>query len=187
MAEEKTLNGIDPGQLRGAVRAMKEDAQQGKLVLRASNKWIKGAHGQTTIKGFCHAGKEDTSRSKAFVLEADEPRALLGEDHGPNATEAALHALASCLNTTFIYHAVAQGVKVDELELELEGDLDLRGFLGISDEVKRGYKNIRVTFKVKADAPKEKIEQLCELAKRHSPVYDVVTPPTPVDVRLEIK
>jgi hypothetical protein len=88
------------------------------------------------------------------------------------------------MTTTLVYHAAVRGIKLEEVESELEGDLDLRGFLGISDEVRPGYQEIRVNFKVKTDA--ENLETLKELIKL-SPVYDVVSSGTRVNVQLEKK
>jgi len=97
----------------------------------------------------------------------------------------ALAALASCLNATFMFNAAAQGIHIDELQIDLEGSLDLRGFLGISEDVRRGYETIQVTFRVKSDASEEKIKELVELAQKRSPVFDIVTNQTPVSVRVE--
>jgi uncharacterized OsmC-like protein len=110
---------------------------------------------------------------------------LLGEDHGPNPVEYVLHALAGCLTTSLVYHAAAQGIRIDEVESTYEGDIDLHGFLGLSDEVRNGYQNIRVTFKIKADAPPEKLEELLLLAQKRSPVFDTVSNPVSVTVSLE--
>ena len=82
-----------------------------------------------------------------------------------------LHALAGCLTTSLVYHAAAQGIRVDEVESQLEGDIDLQGFLGLKEGVRNGYERLRVTFKVKADASEEKIRELCDLAQRRSPVF----------------
>jgi uncharacterized OsmC-like protein len=92
-----------------------------------------------------------------------------------------LHALASCLTTSLVYHAAAKGIKIEEVESRLEGDLDLRGFLGLSNDVRKGYHNIRVTFRVKSDASAETLRELC----RYSPVFDIVSNPVPVLVSLE--
>ena len=118
-------------------------------------------------------------------IEGDEPVVLMGSDEGANATEALLHALGACLNASFIYHATDQGVHVDELQIDLEGQLDLNGFLGLNENVRNGFESICVIFKVKADAPREKIEELCEYAQKRSPVFDMVTHPVPVHVKLE--
>ena len=121
------------------------------------------------------------------MLDADEPPVLLGNDQGANAVEYVLTALAGCLTTSLIYHAAAQGVTINEVKSRLEGDLDLRGFLGLQDDVRSGYENIRVTFKIKADAAEEKLKELCELAQRRSQVVDIISNPVPVSVQLENK
>lgn len=98
-------------------------------------------------------------------MDKDEPPILLGQDHGANPVEYALTALAGCLTISLVYHASARGIKIDEVESTLEGNLDLRGFLGLSEGVRNGYEGIKVAFKIKADAPKEQLEDLVETAK----------------------
>ena len=83
-----------------------------------------------------------------------------------------------------VYHAAVRGIKLGGVESKLEGDLDLRGFFAIADEVRPGYEEIRVKFKVKTDL--ENLEILKELIKL-SPVYDVVSNGTNVDVQIERK
>ena len=112
------------------------------------------------------------------------PSRLTGEDLGANPVEHLLNALAGCLTSTLVYHAAIRGIKIDELESELEGDLDLRGFLGLSKDVRKGYQNIRVNFKVKTDA--ENLNRLKALSKL-SPVFDVTSHGTNVDIQIESK
>jgi uncharacterized OsmC-like protein len=185
MANQNIVNGVNLDQLFGTINAIRESPGLAKFKFRASNKWINGGHNRTTIKDFYGAGGEDTSRAQPFVLDNDEPAVLLGADQGANPVEQALHALAGCLTTSLVYHAAAQGIKIDEVESSFEGDLDLHGFLGLSDRVRNGYENIRVTFKIKADASEEKLRELCELARKRSPVFDIISNPTPISVRLE--
>lgn len=109
---------------------------------------------------------------------------LLGGNAGPNAVEAILHALASCLSVGFVYNAAAQGITVESLNSNVEGDLDLQGFLGLSQDVRPGFENIRLTYRVKSDAPREKIEALCDYVQRTSPVLDMLRNPVPVTVTL---
>ncbi len=184
MTKQKMMNGVNVEQLFGTINAITETPGLARFNFRASNRWINGGHNRTTIKDFYGAGQEDTSRQAAFVMDNDEPAVLLGEDKGANPVEFVLHALAGCLTTSLVYHAAAQGIQVDEVESRLEGDLDLHGFLGLSEEVRNGYENIRVTFKIKADAPREKLEELCQLARKRSPVFDIVSNPVVVTVQL---
>jgi uncharacterized OsmC-like protein len=185
MAEQKIVNGVNVDQLFDTINGIKDKPDIAKFRFRASNKWVNGGHNRTNIKDFYGAGQEDTSRTEPFVLDADEPPVLLGTDQGANPVEYVLTALAGCLTTSLIYHAAAQGIKIDEVESRFEGDLDLRGFLGMSENVRNGYENIRVTFKIKSDAPKEKLEELVKLAQKRSPVFDIVSNPVPVSVGLE--
>jgi uncharacterized OsmC-like protein len=185
MAEEKIVNGINVGQLESTMKAIEDKSEIAKFRFRARNTWVNGGHNRTNVKDFYGACQEDTSRTKPFVFDADEPPVLLGEDHGANPVEYVLTALAGCLTTTLVAHAAARGIKLDEVESKLEGDLDVRGFLGMSDEVRNGYENIRVKFKVKGDAPPEKLQELVELAQERSAVFDIVTHSVPVSVELE--
>lgn len=91
------------------------------------------------------------------MFDADEPPLLLGKDHAANPAEYVLHALVACLTTSLVYHAAARGIRIESVESTLEGDLDLQGFLGLSDQVRRGYKDIRVNFVVKSDAGPEQL------------------------------
>jgi len=109
---------------------------------------------------------------------------LLGENHGPNAVEAILHALASCLAVGFVYNAAVQGITVESLEFDIEGELDLHGFLGLSEDVRAGYDNIEIKYRVKADAPREKLIELCYYVQKTSPVLDIIRNPVPVSVSL---
>jgi uncharacterized OsmC-like protein len=178
------INGVNVEQLFATINAIKDNTGLAKFKFRAANEWINGGHNRTTIKDFYGAGQEDTTRRQTFVFANDEPAVLLGEDNGANPVEFVLHALAGCLTTSLVYHAAAQGIKIEAVESKFEGELDLRGFLGMSEEVRNGYQNIRVTFKIKADAPEEKLKELCELAQKRSPVFDILTNPTPVSVQL---
>ena len=178
------VNGVDVDQLMGTIEAIKANPDLASFKFRAETEWISGGHSRTQIQSFYGAGQEDTSRSKPFILEGDEPPVLLGNNAGPNAVEAVLHALASCLSVGFVYNAAAQGIQIDSLDFKLEGDLDLHAFLGLSDKVRPGYDNIRLTYRVKSTAPREKLEALCEYVQRTSPVLDIIRNPVPVTIDL---
>lgn len=179
-----TLNGVNVDQLVATVKLIQENPVLARFQFRAQNEWIDGGHSRTTIQGFYGAGQEDHSRSQPFIVDGDEPGVLLGANTGPNAVEAVLHALASCLAVGFIYNAAAQGIAVEELSFDMEGDLDLRGFLGLSQEVRPGFESIRLTYRVKSNAPREKIVELCHYVQQTSPVLDIIRKPVPVTVSL---
>jgi uncharacterized OsmC-like protein len=179
------LNGVDVDQLVATVNAVQQNPELARFQFRAHNEWITGGQSRTSIQGFYGAGQEDISRRTPFIVEGDEPPVLLGGNNGPNAVEAVLHALASCLAVGFIYNAAAQGINVESLSFDLEGDLDLRTFLGLSDQVRAGYENIRLTYHVRSDASREKVLELCDYVQRTSPVLDIIRNPVPVTITLE--
>jgi uncharacterized OsmC-like protein len=179
------VNGVNVDQLLSSVSAVRQNPDIARFQFRAHNEWVGGGHSRTSIQGFYGAGQEDTTRTRPFILDGDEPPVLLGGNAGPNAVEAVLHALASCLAVGFAYNAAAQGINVESLEFDLEGDMDLHGFLGLSDQVRAGYENIRLIYRVKSDAPREKILELCEYVQKTSPVVDMLRNPVPVTITLK--
>ena len=173
-------NGVDVDYVMGVIDQIKGDADIAQFQFRASNKWIDGGHNRSTVKEFYGACKEDDTRTEPFVMEADEPAILASNDKAPNPVEFVLHGLAACLTTTLAYHAAVHGIEIDAISSELEGDLDLRGFLGLSDEVRKGYHHVRVTMNVKSDAPADQLKELAMF----SPVYDIVSSSLPVELTI---
>jgi uncharacterized OsmC-like protein len=182
--QEQFVNGVNVSKLFGTVEAIKENPEIAKFNFKAKGKWINGGHNRTTINEF-YGACQNFQRSQSFVFEKDEPPVLLGEDHGANPVEYVFAALDGCLTTSLIYHAAAQGIKIDEVETSFSGDLNLHGFLGLDENTRNGYEKIKVEFKIKADAPKEKLQELVQLAQKRSPVFDIVSHPTPVEVSLK--
>jgi uncharacterized OsmC-like protein len=181
MTETKTVNGVDIGKVEDMIGQIAADTSLAAMQFRARNEWLGGGFNRTRVKDFFAAGAEDTSRTEAFELHADEPPILASGDRAPNPVEFVLHALAGCLTTTLVYHAAVRGIEIDAVDSSLEGDLDLRGLFGMSEEVRKGYHDVRVRMRVKSAASPE---TLAELAK-FSPVYDIVSNSVPVDLAIE--
>jgi uncharacterized OsmC-like protein len=179
-----TVNGVAVDELFKTIDVIKKAPVVAKFKFRASNQWLDGGHNRTTIRNF-YGTQQEHARSRAFTLDADEPPVLLGEDRGPNPVEYALTALAACVTSSIVYHAAAKGIRIHSMESRLEGDIDLQGFLGIRDDVPRGYQEIRMYVKIDADAPPEKLEEIVRLGPTYSPVYDTITRAVPVKVQLE--
>jgi uncharacterized OsmC-like protein len=179
---ETIRNGVDRQQLFATLDAIKADPSLARFQFRARNRWIDGAHNRSTIRDFYAANQEDTSRVEEFVLDAGEPAILLGSDTGPNPAEYLLHALAACLTTSLVYVAAARGVRLTEVESTVEGDMDVQGALGLSDDYRNGFERIRVSFRVAGDAPEEKLREVVARAQRRSAVFDMVTNGVPVTV-----
>jgi uncharacterized OsmC-like protein len=183
MVQQTILNGIELGELSDCMSSLRQSPEIGKCTFKVTNRWLAGAHSLTEIDDFCASG-ETIHREKTHLIEADEPVLLLGTDQAANATEALLHALGACLNASFIYHATDQGIAIESLEIELAGNIDINGFLGLNEDIHNGFESIDVIFHVKSDAPTEKIEELCKYAQQRSPVFDTVTNPVSVNVCL---
>jgi len=186
MPQEKKVNGVNVDQLFKTIELIKEKPEIARFKFRATNKWIDGTHNRATVKDFYGAGQEDASR-EPMVFELDEPPVLLGKNLGTNPVEYLLVALSGCLTTSLIAHASAKGIEIKGVESRYEGDLDLRGFLGLSEDVKVGYENIRVYFKINADVSEDQKEELIRMAQKYSPVFNTIASPVPVSVQLEKK
>jgi len=178
--QPQTVNGLDVEQLNETIEAMQQQPSLGECQFRARGRWFDGGHNRTTISGFYGAGEEH-ERREPFVLDKDEPPVLQGKDIAANPVEYILAALAGCTTTSMAYHAAAHGIDIEAIETELEGDLDLRGFLNLSPDARRGYDGIRVKYKVKSDADAETLREFLAL----SPVLDIITNPTPVAIEVE--
>jgi len=179
-------NGVDVDTLFGTLDAIKAQPEIARFTFRVRNRWLGGAHNRSTIKDFYAACQEDTSRESAFEVDAGEPRILIGVDTGPNPAEFALHALAACLTTSLVYVAAARGVHLTEVSSTLEGEMDVQGALGLSNDVRNGFERVRVSFRVKGDAPPEKLREVVARAQARSAVYDIVTRGVPVDIDVTV-
>ncbi|WP_238857811.1 OsmC family protein [Poritiphilus flavus] len=178
---ENIKNGVNVDQLMGTIEAVQGKPELAKFEFRAKTNWIEGGHCVTSAKSFYGVCEEDTTRKETFTMEADHPEVLLGKDLAATPAEIVLHALGSCLTGAMTYHAAAQGIEIEGMESSLDGDVDLHGFLGLNPEVRKGFKGIRVKFKVKSDASEEQLRALSQF----SPVFDIITNPTPVSIEFE--
>ena len=176
------MNGLDVQSALDTIDAIKADASLARFQFRARNTWIDGGENRSVIRDFYGAGREDDSRSVAFEFTNGEPPVLLGNNEGANPVEFLLHALAGCVTTTFVLHAMARGIAIRELSTQLEGDLDLRGLLGLDDSVSPGYEEIRIRMNVQADCSDEALDELLAYTQQHSPVCNTVCRPVPVSI-----
>jgi uncharacterized OsmC-like protein len=176
------VNGVDIARLNETIAAIKKNNQLSRFKFRASNEWVMGAHNRSTIKPFYGAGEDYSVRQERFVLDADAPDVLLGTDTAADPVEFVLHALQSCMTTTMVYHGAAQGINISKLESTVEGDLDLQGFLGLSESTRKGFQELRVTFNVECDASEGQLRELIKF----SPVYEMVSASVPINISFHI-
>ena len=174
------LNGVDVPTLFATLDAVKAQPEIAQFQFRARNEWISGTHNRSTIQGFYGAGQEDTGRTQPFTFDADHPAVLVGSNNAPTAVEFLLHAIAACLTSGLANIAAVRGVQLHRVSSTVEGDIDLLGILGISGEVRNGYRQIRVSFEIEGDASPEQLAALVEQSRRRSAVYDVLVNGTDV-------
>ena len=176
-------HGVRTPELLATINAVAGQPELARFTWRAKSRWIRGTHMESRMNGYYGAGGEQ-DRGKEFVAEADHTTVLCGDDKGPTPVEYILHALAACLTAGVANIAAARGVELHEVTAIVEGDMDLRGILGLSDEVRNGYEGIRVRFHVEGDAPDEKLRQIVEQSKARSAVFDILTNRTPVSIEI---
>lgn len=179
--QSSMVNGVNVDKVMDVITGIEQDSDNAKFQFRLNNRWVDGGLNRSRIKGFFANGHEDETRAEHFVVDSDEPQITAGGDSAPNPMEFVLHSLASCLTSTMVYHASVQGIEVESVECSLEGDMDVRGMLGLSDEVRRGYTHVRVLMRVESTASAATLEELALF----SPVYDIVSNSLPVDFVLE--
>lgn len=117
----------------------------------------------------------------------DEPESLGGTDAGPNPVELILAALGTCQEITYRAYAAAMDIPLDHVSVKLEGQIDLRGFFGVTDEVRPGYRRIHGTVTLESDASDTQLRQLRAAVDAHCPVLDILSQPVPVELGLTIR
>jgi len=165
------VNGINVDQMTDTIRSIRRDPAKAKETWKATTTRKEGNYVQTRIR--------------EFIMEGDEPDKLLGMGRAPNAVEAVLHALGTCLATSVVHHAAARGITIDSLVLDVTGELDMRGYLGLSVDVRPGYQKVTVCCRISADAPPDALKGLWEHAQRISPVLDTIRNPVAVSLVLD--
>ena len=183
IAENPVRNGVDTATLFATLDAVKDDPDIAKFRFRATNTWMSGTHNRSTIHGF-HGAKQEMTHRQPFTFDADHPPVLVGTDNGPTPVEYVLHALAACLTAGIANIAAARGVTLTEVSSTVEGDIDLLGILGLSDQVRNGYQQIRVSFTLRGDDP-EKLRSVVEQSRQRSAVFDIVTNGVPVSIDVD--
>jgi uncharacterized OsmC-like protein len=180
-AERGPRNGIDTPTLFATLDAVKGQPELAKFQFRATNRWIRGTNSRSRIEPFKGAGGVHAHKG-VHEYDADHPAVLVGGDLAPTPVEFLLHAIAACITSGIANIAAARGVTLTEVRSTVEGDIDLLGILGLSDDVRNGYEKIRVSFEIKGDAPPEKLRQIVEQSRARSAVYDVLSHGVPVEI-----
>ena len=183
MAMTSVNNGVNVQALLDAREALKGAPEAAKFTWRASCKWQNGTHSQTNVHGFFGLGQEQQHKTETS-FDADHPEIFASEDKGITPIEYVLVGLASCLTAGVAAVAQNRGIQLRSVESRLEGKMDIRGILGIDSDVRNGYDDIKVTFKIDSDASKPELEAIVAQSQKRSAVYDVIT--NPVNVTVEV-
>jgi uncharacterized OsmC-like protein len=177
-------NGVDTPTLLATIGVVADNPELAKFQFRANGTWLNGTHSRVTFADFHGAGAEHQHVAD-YSADADHPTVLTGQDQGPTPVEYLLAALSTCITAGIANIAAARGVTLKEVESSVEGDIDLRGILGLSDEVRNGYEGIRINFRIRGDASPEKLREVVEQSRARSAVFDVLTNGLPVAVTVD--
>lgn len=163
-----TLNGIDLNALNQTVQAIQEDKSQGMVAFRVKSTWQSQTLSETKIESYTLAGKEI---KREFTFRTDEPLELLGTNQHPNPQEYLMGALNACMMVGYVAGAALNGIKLEKLVIETEGELDLRGFLALDQNVIPGYESLSYTVHIKGDGTPEQFQKIHEFVQKTSPNY----------------
>lgn len=179
--EDQKINGVDTGKILNLVASIEEDKDNANFQFRVNNNWVEGGLNRSYIQDFYANGREDDTRNQPFIVDSDEPEIAAGGNSAPNPMEYVLHSLAGCLTSTMVNHAAVQGIEIESAQTSLEGDMDVRGMLGLSDEARKAYNKVRVLMRVKSTASADTLKELA----LYSPVFDIISNSLPVEFELE--
>lgn len=161
------LNGIDIGALQTLAQGVAEatDAAKRSARFNVKTKWEDQTRTVATVSRYSLCGEE---YPRHFEIAADEPLEFLGKNTAPNPQELLMAALNACMSVGYAVNAAAMGITVHSLEIETDGELDLRGVLGLDENVNPGYDQVNYVVRIKTDASDEKVKELHEIVKKTS-------------------
>ena len=177
------VNGLDLAALGEVVEEIQKDASKGIVGFDVVTRWKGQTRSETTVDGFTLAG-ERIGRSHTIV--ADEPFELLGADSAPNPQELLMAAFNACITVGYVAGASLKGINLESLEIKTRGQLDLRGFLGLSDAVAPGYENIDYVVTIKGDGSAEDFEEIHQTVMKTSPNYFNMSRPIKMNGSLRV-
>jgi uncharacterized OsmC-like protein len=176
-------NGVNVQALLGAREALTQAPQAAQFKWRASCEWINGTHSRSTIETFYGLGEEQKHRAP-YRIDSDHPEIFASEDKAPTPVEIVLAGLAGCLTAGIAAVAQNRNIQLRSVMATLEAGMDIQGILGIDGDVRNGFDGVKVTYSIDADASREEIEALVAQSQKRSAVYDILTNPTDVSVRV---
>src|ERR1700731_3617053 len=175
-AEPTVVNGINLDDLFALIDSVKQDAAKGKTNWRVTTTWQGQTRSRAQVEGFEIGGKRVARR---FSFDIDEPCELGGTNSFANPQEHLLAALNACMTVGYVAQCAVRGITLESLEIETDGKIDLRGFLGIDPTVPPGYENLSYIVRIKGSGTKEEFAEIHEAVMATSPnFYNVSRPVT---------
>lgn len=181
LAERTMINGIDVTAVGEVVEAIQADASKAKVGFAVTTRWMGGTASCSSVAGYTMAGE---FVERAFEIAADEPVELLGANTAPNPQELLMAAVNACMTVGYVAGASLHGITLDNLEIEMKGELDLRGFLGLDEAVAPGYNEIDYVVRIVGNGTPEQYEAIHANVQRTSPNFFNLARPIRMNGRL---
>lgn len=166
VTKHPSVNGIDLDALDETVERIRGDAAEAMVRFRVSTRWTGQTRSESVVEGYGIGGREVARR---FKIVSDEPYELLGTNSAPNPQELLMAALNACLTVGYVAQAAVRGIALDDCRIETEGELDLRGFLGLDGDIPPGYRRIDYVVHLEGDASPEQFEEIHQAVMATSP------------------
>jgi uncharacterized OsmC-like protein len=183
-SDDSRVNGLDVGALGEVIEQVKKDPAQGLVEFRVASRWQGQTRSEHRVNSFRLGGQRI---ARSFAIAADEPCELLGENSAPNPQELLMSALNACVMVGYVAGAAVRGIRLEKLEIETCGELDLRGFLGIDARVPAGYESIRYVVRIKGSGTPEQFREIHETVLKTSPNYFNVSQPIAIEAHLQVE
>jgi uncharacterized OsmC-like protein len=175
MEKESSINGLNMQVLSTMVSNIKNQPEMAKAKFSVKSEWEGGFQVKSNCKSI-KMGTNEVARENIREMIHDFPTQFSGDNNGSTVCESCMASLGACITQTIVLHASAMGIQMDSISIDLEGDIDLRGFSGISDMVRPGAQEFRINIHLDSKtASKEQLEKLYELGKKFSPAMDTLT------------
>ena len=178
------INGLNVDDVTALIESVQENPANGATQWKVASVWGGRTHNRSTVSSF-HIGGEAIKRE--FQIDIDEPEQLGGANQFANPQEHLLAALNSCMMVGYVALCSLKGIQLESLEIDVEGDIDLRGFLALEDGVAPGYESLAYTVRIKGDAPPEAFEEIHQAVMQTSPNFYNLSRAVPLKAKLKVE
>ena len=184
LVQSTRVNGLDVAGLKQVIGEVAANPAKGAVRFQVKSAWQGQTKSRATVQSYNIGGQEV---QRHFEIDVDEPIELLGQNSAPNPQEMLMTALNACIMVGYVAGAAVKGIRLDKVEVETTGQLDLRGFLGIDPSVPAGYESIQYTVTMKGDGSEEDFREIHENVVKTSPNYFNISRPVRIDSRLVVE